>query len=160
MCNTGVNLDNISERVEKLITPIALEQGLIIIDVEYDKKFNGMNLTVIIDKDGGVGLCDCEKFHKAIDGPLDELDPTEGKPYTLNVSSPGLDRQLKKDIDFIRNLGKEIEISFFKPYSDGSKKLIGVLKDYKNKTVLIECGGKTHEIQLNEIAKINLFIKF
>ena len=153
-------MDNISERVEKLITPIALEQGLIIIDVEYDKKFNGMNLTVIIDKDGGVGLCDCEKFHKAIDGPLDELDPTEGKPYTLNVSSPGLDRQLKKDIDFIRNLGKEIEISFFKPYSDGSKKLIGVLKDYKNKTVLIECGGKTHEIQLNEIAKINLFIKF
>jgi ribosome maturation factor RimP len=110
-------MSKISEKVEEFITPIvdALNKNIDIVEVEFAKKHNGDNLTVFIDKPGGVTIEDCELVHGSIDDPLDELDPTEGKPYTLNVSSPGIDRPIVTDKDFSRNIGEELEVNLYEP---------------------------------------------
>ena len=84
-------MSKISDKVQEFITPIVEGLGCEIVEVEFAKKQNGDNLTVFIDKKGGVTINDCEMVHNAINEPLDELNPTEAKPYTLNVSSPGID---------------------------------------------------------------------
>ena len=71
------------------------------------------SLTLVIDTEDGVDLDTCEKYHNAVSDLLDELDPTFGEPYTLNVSSPGLDRPLKTERDFTRALGEDVEIKLF-----------------------------------------------
>ena len=76
----------VCDEVEKLITPIVKDLGYFIVDIEYSKKFDGMNLEITIDRDGGVDINDCEKVHRAIDEPLDELNPTGDTPYILSVS--------------------------------------------------------------------------
>lgn len=99
-------MGKVADAVKALVQPIAEGMGLYVLEVLYEKKYDGMNLTVVIDKEGGVTINDCEALHNAIDAPLDELDPIQGS-YTLNVSSPGLDRPLKLDWDYKRNLGKK-----------------------------------------------------
>ena len=89
-------MGKVADQVLQLVQPIARSLGLEVLEVLYEKKFDGMNLTVVIDKEGGVSINDCEALHRAIDEPLDKLDPIEGS-YTLNVSSPGIDRPLKLD---------------------------------------------------------------
>ena len=99
-------LDAISAPVEAL--------GYEIVDVEYVKKPDGMNLTVYIDIPRGVTLDDCEAVHNLINPIMDALDPTEGA-YVLNVSSPGLDRPFKKPRDYERNYGREVEVKLYAP---------------------------------------------
>ena len=120
---------SISEKVEEFLEPIILELGYELVEVEYAKKQNGMNLTVYIDSKQGITLSDCEKVHKTIDEPLDELDPTNNAPYTLNVSSCGLDRPLKNDKDYNRNIGEEIEISLYSKVN-GKKSFVGKLESF------------------------------
>lgn len=86
-----------TESVFQKINPIVDGLGYEIVDVEWAKRDGADNLTVYIDIPTGVSLDDCEKVHRAIDPALDELDPTDGKPYVLNVSSPGLDRPFKNN---------------------------------------------------------------
>ncbi|MBQ9790630.1 MAG: ribosome maturation factor RimP, partial [Clostridia bacterium] len=80
-------MSKITEKVHEFLNPIVQNLGYEIVDVEYEKKFDGFNLTIFIDGENGISLDDCEKVHTAIDEPLDELDPTNGASYTLNVSS-------------------------------------------------------------------------
>lgn len=115
--------------IENYLSPIIEELGYELLDVEYKKKYNSMNLIVYIDKEDGITLDDCEIVHKAIDKPLDDLDPTKGASYMLNVSSPGLDRPLKKEKDYKRNLGKNIQVSFYYAHN-GNKKLEGILESW------------------------------
>ena len=93
------------EEVIAFLQPIAEAVGVEIVDAEWNMREK--SLTVFIDREEGVDLITCEKFHRAIDAPLDELDPTFGEGYTLNCSSPGLDRPFKKPRDFERNMGKK-----------------------------------------------------
>ncbi len=130
-------MKDIISQVEIYITPIVEALGYEIIEVEYLKKYDDMNLTVYIDKEGGIMLEDCEKVHKAIDGPLDDLDPTKGARYILNVSSPGIDRPLKNTKDYKRNKGKDVEVSFYTPI-DGNKKHCGILTEWTNDSVTID----------------------
>ena len=104
-------MKNVKQQVFDLVAPIAESFGLEVVEVEYAKKHDGMNLTVFIDKEGGITINDCEMLHRAIDEPLDQLNPTDDQPYILNVSSLGLDRPLTTQRDFIRNKGKEIEVN-------------------------------------------------
>ena len=99
-------MKNVKQQVFDLVAPIAESFGLEVVEVEYAKKHDGMNLTVFIDKEGGITINDCETLHRAIDEPLDQLNPTDDQPYILNVSSLGLDRPLTTQRDFIRNKGK------------------------------------------------------
>lgn len=127
----------IIEAVTAKIEPIAESLGYDILDIEYGKRPTGFNLTVTIDKEGGVNIDDCETVHKAIDAPLDDLDDLFPEGYFLNVSSPGLDRPLKNEKDFRRNAGKEIEVKFYKP-EDGKKTVKGTLVSFSEKEFVIK----------------------
>lgn len=142
--------------IKSFLENIAVPMGVEIVDVEWNDKT--ASLTVFIETEQGVDLDTCEKFHNAIMEPIDVLDPTFDKPYTLNVSSPGLDRPFKTERDFERNLGREVEIKLFAPLK-GKKFLEGVLTAFDENTVTVNIG---EEIKLprNKIAKINKAIKF
>lgn len=151
---------DIIKKIGDTIAPYARQLNLNIADIEYKKKYDGMNLTVFIYKsEGAVTINDCERLHKLIDGPLDELNPTDNKPYTLNVSSIGLDRPLVTNADFERNIGKEIEIKFFAPYK-GSKKIDGTLLDYNDDFIEIKAKDENLQINRKDTAKITLKINF
>lgn len=107
----GKTIDLVQEKINPIIESLGYE----VVDVEYAKKVDGMNMTFYIDKPDGIKIEDCEKVHKAISDPLDELNPTGDAKYILNVSSVGLDRPIKTDKDLKRNIGKEVEIRLYKP---------------------------------------------
>ena len=143
------------EEIKTFLNDIAIPMGIEIVDVEV----NGENLTVFIETEAGVDLDTCERFHNAIMEPIDELDPSFGAAYTLNVSSPGLDRPFKTVRDFERNLGKEVEIKLYAPLK-GKKFLEGVLAAADENSVTLSLGGRAEKISKNKIAKINKAIKF
>ena len=151
-------MGKVAEQVEALVTPIAESFGLEVVEVLYEKKFDGMNLTVVIDKEGGVTIDDCEKLHRAIDAPLDELDPID-TAYILNVSSPGLDRPLKVERDYKRNLGKKISVKLYKPL-DGKKAYEGVLVAYDEDTFTIEIKKGQLTFNKKDTAKVEPVIEF
>ena len=122
---------------EEKIVPLIEQLGYDVVEVEYVKKSDGMNLTFYIDRDNGVEINDCETVSKYIDPILDELNPTDDQPYILNVSSPGIDRPLKTDRDLKRNIGKEISITLFAK-QDGIKNFDGRLLDFDNDKITIE----------------------
>lgn len=144
--------------ITEFLQPIAEKEGVEIVDVEM-KVSKNPSLTVFIETEDGVDLDTLERFHNAIDAPLDELDPTFGAPYTLNVSSPGLDRPFKTARDFERNLGLEVEVKLFAPIK-GKKFLEGVLTSYDGKTITLLIGEEELKLELNKIAKVNCAIKF
>lgn len=146
------------DEIQAFLLPIATQMQIELVDVEF-KQGREPSLTVFIDVEGGVDLNTCEKFHRAIDPLLDELDPTFGAPYTLNVSSPGLDRPLKTERDFKRHMGEKMEIKLFAPQK-GRKNFEAVLKGYDGKNVTLEEKGEEYLLELSKIAKISVAIDF
>ncbi len=146
-------IEDIRAFLENIATPMGVE----IVDVEFDKRTQA--LTIFIETENGVDLDACEKYHNAINDPIDEFDPSNGAPYTLNVSSPGLDRPFKTPRDFERNLGKEIEIKLFAPLK-GKKFIEGVLTAYDDNSVTVKTDNEEIKISKNKTAKINKAIKF
>ncbi len=142
--------------IEEFLRPVAEEVGVEIIEVKWDMRNRA--LTLFIDAEGGVDLNLCEKFHNAVDAPLDELDPTYGAAYTLNCSSPGLDRPFKTERDFLRHMGEKIEVHLYAPL-DGKKYYEGVLTGFDGKTVKFQTEGKEKEIPLEACAKVCLLIE-
>ncbi len=143
--------------IREFLEKIAASMDIELVDVEWNDR--DASLTVYIDTVDGVDLNTCEKFHNAILEPIDELDPTYDAPYTLNVSSPGLDRPFKTERDFARNLNKEIEIKLFAPLK-GKKYIEGTLAAYDENSVTVAAGKEELKISRNKIAKINKAIKF
>ena len=153
-------MSKISEQIEKFIEPIVTNLGYEIVEVEFAKKHNGDNLTVFIDKkEGYIDIVDCETVHNAIDEPLDELDPTDGKTYTLNVSSPGIDRPIVTDKDFSRNIGVELEVNLYVPIMK-KRTLVGTLVAFNKDSVILEINNENLEIERNKISKATKFINF
>lgn len=144
--------------IYEFLLPIAEENGVELVDVEV-KISKNPSLTVYIDTETGVDLDTLEKFHNVIDPLLDEFDPSDGAAYTLNVSSPGLDRPFKTDRDFQKNVGKEVEVKLFAPMR-GKKYFECVLDGYDGKNVVLVIGGIKQTIPLTKIAKINSLINF
>ena len=139
---------------EKYATPL----GLTVAEVEF-KQGKNPALTVFIDKDGGVSLDDCEALHNAIFDPLDELDPTFGMPYTLNVSSLGADRPFKTEKDFISHIGKMVEVRLYCAVK-GKKFLEGELAGYDGERILLKTDAKTTlSLELKSIVKVNEYIE-
>lgn len=149
----------VKEICEKEIAPIIQNMGYELLEVTYQKYADGMNLVFTIDSDNGITIDDCEKVTKAIDPILDELNPTNDQPYILSVSSPGIDRPIKTDRDFKRNMEKEIEITLFKKI-DGVKKFDGILKSFNEEEVTIDSQGKSITLKRDQIAHIQPIIKF
>ena len=144
---------------EEKIAPVIEELGYEVVEIEYAKKSDGMNLTFYIDNENGIIIDDCEKVSRAINDLLDEVNPTDDQPYILSVSSPGLDRPIKSDRDFKRNIGKQIEVTLFAKVN-GKKKFEGELISYNESEFTIKV--KDEEISFNkqQVAHIVPVIKF
>ena len=127
----------VKEVCEQNLKPVIENLGYELVEVFYGKMQDGMNLIFYIDSEKGITIDDCEKVHRAIDPILDELNPTNDAHYILSVSSLGIDRPIKTQRDFERNMGKEIEITLFSKLN-GKKNFKGKLIAYDDKQVVIE----------------------
>ena len=152
------NRQQIEQRTEELLAPIIAELGFELVDVEYVKEGSDWFLRAYIDKEGGIGVDDCETVSRALEIKLDEEDLIKD-PYILEVSSPGLTRPLKKEKDYIRNLEKLIEIRTFSPI-DHRKEFVGTLKKFDQDTVWIEEEGNLLAIKRKDIAKITQYFEW
>jgi len=130
-------LANIEERVESLLKPIIENIGYKLYDVEYAKEAKNYFLRIFIDKDNAsIDLEDCEKVNNAITDILDEADYIK-EQYFLEVSSPGVERVIRKDTQLQENIGTNVEVNLFKPIN-GSKQYQGILKEFNNEEIIIE----------------------
>ena len=145
------------EEIRAAIEGTAAGMNIEIVDIVFDGKSNA--LTVYADTENGLDLDTCEKFHRTIDALIDELDPSYGQPYTLNVSSPGLDRPFRTRRDFERNLQREVELKLYAPLK-GKKFIEGILTDFDEHSVTVKTEKEELKVTLNKIAKINKAIKF
>ncbi len=146
-------------RTEKFLLPLLDEHNFELVDVEYVKEGGNWYLRAYIDKEGGITVDDCEMVSRVLSDWLDREDFIADS-YTLEVSSPGLGRPLKKDKDFERSLGEEVEIKLYKP-RDKQKEYTGILKGYDRETVTIETeGGREEVFTRQEIALIRLAFDF
>ena len=149
----------IVDRVEKMVTAITDEKGYETVDVEYVKEAGQFYLRVYIDKEGGISLNECEEVSRELSPKLDENDFIE-ENYYLEVSSPGIDRALKRDKEFVKYKGRDVEIKLYKAI-DGVKQFEGELvglDDENNIVVIIN----NEEVKFNrkDVAIIRLAIKF
>lgn len=153
-------MSKISESVQEFLMPIVNGLGYEIVEVEFAKKYNGDNLTIFIDKEGGgIDINDCEKVHNAIDEPLDELNPTNDKPYTLNVSSLGIDRPIVSDRDYNRNLGEILEIRLYQAINR-KKIFVGKLEEFTDENIKLLVDEKEVIIDRKNISKATKYIDF
>ncbi len=118
-----------------IVEPLAKELGLSIWDVRFLKEGSQWYLRVFIDKEGGVGIDDCVNLSHAIDGPLDEANPIE-QAYILEVSSPGVERDLVRDEHFEKYIGEKIKVKMIRPV-EGKREFSGVLENYDNGNITI-----------------------
>jgi len=151
----------IEEKTQAILEPIVDELGFELVDVEYVKEGQDWFLRAYIDKEGGISVNDCETVSRRLEAQLDAQDFISGA-YILEVSSPGLTRALKKEKDFIRNLGKPVEVRTFKPV-DGAKEFIGDLLKYDDDSIVLDVGADGPEeitIPRSNIAVIKQYFVF
>ncbi len=123
--------------VRAIAEPIAEKLGLEIWDIRFLKEGSGWFLRIFIDKEGGVGIDDCVDMSHELNGPLDESDPIE-QAYCLEVSSPGVERELVRDEHFQKFIGAKIKLKTIRPV-DGKREFFGVLENYENGAVTLRC---------------------
>ena len=145
----------VEEIVEKITEPLGFE----IVDVEYVKEAGEYYLRIYLDKEGGISLDDCEQVSRKLSEQLDKEDPIS-ENYFLEVSSPGLDRPLKKEKDFVRYAGRDVEVKLYKPIN-GLKHFEAELVELaENKVVKLIVDGEEMEFDKKDIALIRLAVKF
>ena len=142
-----------------LVMPIIEQNHFELVDVEWVKEAGQWYLRAYVDKEGGITIDDCEIVSRALSDLLDAEDYIE-ENYILEVSSPGLDRPLKKEKDFARSIGKDVELKLFKAVNK-QKEFAGVLKAYDAETVTIEMEDESDMIfKRSDIAIIRLAFFF
>lgn len=143
---------SIKETVREVILPTVTELGYRIWDISYSKIGADYHLEITIDNDEGINIDDCERVHRAIDPILDECDPIENF-YYLEVSSPGIERELRTDEHITLSIGQRAEAKLF-TQKDGRKSVVGVIKDFDGEALtLLEESCETVLLK-NEIAKL------
>ena len=147
------------QKTEAILMPIVEEHGFELVDVEYVKGGGTWYLRAYIDKPGGINVDDCEVVSRRLSDILDEKDYIE-EAYILEVSSPGLGRPLKKEKDFKRSLGEEVDVRTYRMI-EKQKEFTGLLKDYDDATVTIEMeDGTLKTFEKSDIALIRLAFDF
>ena len=147
------------QQTEELLMPIIESHNFELVDVEYVKEGGTWYLRAYIDKPGGITVDDCEVVSRAFSDILDEKDYIEDT-YIFEVSSPGLGRPLKKEKDFARSIGEEVEIRTYRAI-DRQKEFIGILVEYDKDTVTIEYEDETTQVfNRTDIALIRLALHF
>lgn len=150
--------DLYESKTEELVTPLIEQNNFELVDIEYVKEGSNWYLRVYIDKSGGINVDDCELISRALSDKLDEEDFIDDA-YILEVSSPGLGRPLKKDKDFERSLGEDVEIKLYR-MKDGTKDYRGFLKSYNKEEIVIEDNDEEITFKRSEIALVRLALDF
>ena len=149
----------VTEIVWELAEPVVKENGCELWDVEYVREAGQWFLRLYLDKDGGVNILDCEAISRKVSDLLDEVDPIE-QSYTFEVSSAGLERQLKRPGDFEKFMGEKILLKTYKP-SAGRKEFAGILAGFDNGSVLVDMGsGDPLWFEEKDIALVRLRVEF
>ena len=150
---------NVASVVKELISPVEEEMSYFLWDVEFVKEGADKYLRITIDNEDGITIEDCEKFHRAIDPLLDEADPIS-EAYILEVSSPGIERELKNHMHIEACEGWDVEVKLYAP-RNGSKVFRGVLCGYdENGDIAIGIGEGKEIFKPDEIAKISTYFDF
>ena len=149
--------EEILEKVRQIASPIAVHDGLELVDVEFGGGGGRQILRVFIDKPGGVSLEDCASFSRSVSALLDVEDPLQGS-YDLEVSSPGLDRPLRTKEHFQKYAGQRVRVKTFAPIAEGDsrKTFIGTLKGYENEKVIIDVDGNLFHVPHALVSKANI----
>ena len=151
--------ENYEQRTEKFLLPLMEEHGFELVDVEFVKEAGVWYLRAYIDKEGGIAVDDCEVISRKVSDWLDKEDFID-ESYILEVSSPGLGRPLKKEKDFARSIGKDVEVRLYKALNK-SKEYTGVLEAYDKESVTLKMeDGSQMTFQRADIALIRLALDF
>ena len=148
----------VTDLVAQLAQPLAEAAGCSLWDVEYVKEAGTWYLRIYIDKETGVSIDDCEAVSRPLSDALDEADPIEGS-YTLEVSSAGADRALKKPEHFRQFLGEQVDVKLYRA-REGRKELTGALKAYENGDVTVELPGGNVTLEKKDVAQVRLHVAF
>lgn len=149
---------SVVESIIEVSEPVIEGEGLELVDVEYKKLGKTWTLRIFIDRDQGVTVEDCQKVSRQIEDII-EVDELITNPFVLEVSSPGLDRPLKKEKDFLRFKNKAVQVKTFSPMED-RKKFRGTIRDCKNQVLFLDEEGVTIEISLDKISQAKPIIEF
>ena len=152
------NISLIRDRVFALIEPLLDDIGYELIEVEYLSMHGRWILRLYIDREGGVSIDDCVEVSREL-GDLIDVKEIIDHEYVLEVSSPGLNRPLRKEKDFIKAIGSRIKLKMNRAFN-GQKNFTGSLKDYINRTIVLETGGNLIELPFDNIEKSNLVYDF
>ena len=150
--------ESYESRVEAFLLPLMEENNFELVDVEYVKEAGTWYLRAYIDKEGGIAVDDCEVISRILSDWLDQTDFIEDS-YIMEISSPGLDRPLKKEKDFARSIGKLVEIRTYRPI-EKQKEFCGELTAYDNNSVTIDEEGTPRTFDKKDIALVRLAIDF
>ena len=143
----------IEEKVEQLVKDPIEKLGYSLYDVEYVKEGTEYYLRIYIDKESGIDLNDCEKVSNEINEILDKADYIK-EQYYLEVSSPGIERVLRKDKHLEQNIGKDINVKLFKKDENGAKEYLGTLKEFNQNEIIIETEEQKIKIERKNISQI------
>ena len=149
---------NIEEKVENLIKKKIEDIGYELYDVLYIKEGKNYTLRIVIDNEKGISIEDCEKVNNEITDILDEADYIK-EQYFLEVSSPGIERVLRKDWQLKKYIGEEVEIKLFKKDENNCKEYIGILKEISNNCIKIENEQKEYSLDRKNIAQVKTIFK-
>lgn len=151
--------ESYEQRTEKFLLPLMEEHGFELVDVEFVKEAGIWYLRAYIDKEGGIAVDDCEVISRKVSDWLDKEDFID-ESYILEVSSPGLGRPLKKEKDFARSIGKDVEVRLYKALNK-SKEYTGALEAYDKESVTLKMeDGSQMTFQRADIALIRLALDF
>ena len=146
-------------KISEVLKPMLTENNLELWDIELVKEGQNLYLRVFIDKEGGVGIEDCEMISRFLSQKLDELDPVSD-PYMLEVSSPGINRELKRDSDFVRYIGEVVDIKLYKGQNK-TKKFQGKIKSFENQVLVITDESKEeYSFERKDIAICRIAVLF
>lgn len=146
------------ELAYRLGDELGKEQGVFLVHAEYKKENGDYYLRLFIDKDGGVGIDDCESFSRVLSDRLDEDDLIQDA-YILEVSSPGVDRKLTTEREFLHYIGKEVDVKLYAARG-GKKEISGILKGFADGVAVVDIDGENVEIPRKDAVYIRLSFKF
>lgn len=149
-------MSKITDKVTELARPVVEEEGCSLWDIEYVREAGSWFLRIFIDKDGGVGIDDCERISRRLDPILDEADPIPDS-YVFEVGSAGAERELKRPGDFEQFMGSEVEVRLYQPVN-GCKVYVGVLAGYDNGRVTVTAGKNEVSFDKSQIALVKLHV--
>ena len=149
-------MSKITDKVTELAKPVVEEEGCSLWDVEYVREAGNWFLRIFIDKDGGVGIDDCERISRRLDPILDKADPIPDS-YVFEVGSAGAERELKRPGDFEQFMGSEVEVRLYQPVN-GCKVYVGVLAGYDNGRVTVTAGKNEVSFDKSQIALVKLHV--